>query len=121
MPVAIEGFHHVGLLVTDVERAASFYEGVLGLRPIPRPDFGFPGRWYELGRGQQLHLMGTAERPGPHREPTFDRHVALLVPDVEEAARQLAAAGIEFARGSGRSGQPQLFVRDPDGNLIELR
>ena len=121
MPITIEGFHHAGFLVTDVERAAAFYEGVLGLRPLARPDFGFPGRWYDLGHGHQLHLMGTPEAPGQTGIPTFDRHIALRVPDVEETARQLAEAGIEFARGSGRSGVVQLFVRDPDGNMIELR
>lgn len=121
MPITIEGFHHAGFLVTDVKRAAAFYEDVLGLRPLARPDFGFPGRWYDLGHGHQLHLMGTTEAPAQTGQPAFDRHIALRVPDLEETARQLAAAGVEFARGGRRAGTPQLFLRDPDGNMIELR
>jgi glyoxylase I family protein len=121
MPIKIEAFHHAGLLVSEIERAAAFYEGVLGLRSLPRPDLGFPGRWYDLGHGQQLHLMQTDEMTAQTNKPTFDRHIALQVRDLEQTAQQLAEAGIEFARGSGRSGAPQIFVRDPDGNMIELR
>lgn len=121
MPVSIAGFHHAGLMVTDVARAAAFYEGVLGLQALPRPDFGFDGRWYDLGHGHQLHLMSIEQMPGNTGQAGFDHHIALQVADIHEAERQLVAHGIEFARGSGRSGNPQLFIRDPDGNMIELR
>lgn len=121
MPVSIAGFHHAGFMVTDVARAAAFYEGVLGLRALPRPAFDFDGRWYDLGNGQQLHLMSIERMPGNTGQAGFDHHLALRVTDLQEAERQLAAHGVEFARGSGRSGNPQLFIRDPDGNMIELR
>ncbi|MDX2031656.1 MAG: VOC family protein [Blastocatellia bacterium] len=121
MPITIDGFHHAGFLVTDVERAAAFYENVLGLTPLPRPDFGFPGRWYDLRNGQQLHLMGVAAMPGHADPPRHDRHIAIAVPDTSEAEAQLKAMGIEVSYGSGRAGNPQLFIRDPDGNTIELR
>jgi glyoxylase I family protein len=121
MSVQIAGFHHAGLMVTDVERAAAFYEGVLGLRPLPRPDFGFDGRWYDLGNNQQLHLMSDSQTPDHTWQSGFDRHIALNVPDIAEAERQLTRLGVEFARGSGRAGNVQLFLRDPDGNMIELR
>ena len=49
---------HAGLLVSDLARAKVFYESVLGLKRIPdRPALPYPGEWYELGAGQQLHLM----------------------------------------------------------------
>ncbi len=122
MAITISSFHHAGFLVTDIARAAAFYEGVLGLENLPRPDFGFPGRWYDLKNGNQLHLMSLATMPDHSTNiPTFDRHIALAVPDVEQAATQLTALGIEFAKGNGRSGAAQLFLRDPDGNMIELR
>jgi glyoxylase I family protein len=121
MPIKIDGFHPAGFLVTDIDRSAAFYEGLLGLRPLPRPDFGFRGRWYDLGHGHQLHLMETDQAPGQTGIANFDRHIALSVPDIAETERQLAATDIEFARGSGRLGRPQLFIRDPDGNMIELR
>jgi glyoxylase I family protein len=122
MPIIIAGFHHAGVLVTDIDRAAAFYEEVLGLQKLERPDFGFPGRWYDLKNGHQIHLMSTMDLPehSTHK-PAFDRHVALVVPDLQKTAAQLTELGIPFAQGSGRGGAAQLFIRDPDGNMIELR
>ncbi len=122
MAITISNFHHAGFLVTDIDQAAAFYEGVLGLENLPRPDFGFPGRWYDLHNGNQLHLMSLDTMPAHSTNiPTFDRHIALAVPDVAQTAAQLTAMGIEFATGNGRGGAAQLFLRDPDGNMIELR
>lgn len=122
MPITFTGFHHAGVLVTDVERAAAFYEQVLGLENLPRPDFGFPGRWYDLKNGLQLHLMSINDLPAHSTNlPRFDRHIALTVPDLVQAAEQLTALGVEFSHGSGRGGAAQIFLRDPDGNMIELR
>ncbi|MFN0086777.1 MAG: VOC family protein [Blastocatellia bacterium] len=121
MAITIEGFHHAGFLVTDIERAAAFYENVLGLKPLPRPDLDFPGRWYDLHNGQQLHLMCVTAMPGHADPPRHDRHIAISVPDTTETEAQLKAMGILVSYGSGRSGNPQLFIRDPDGNTIELR
>jgi glyoxylase I family protein len=121
MSITIAGFHHAGFLVTDVERAAHFYENKLGLKALPRPELGFPGRWYDLGAGQQLHLMSVADMPGHADPPRHDRHIALSVTDVNEAERRLREMGVEISYGSGRAGNPQLFIRDPDGNTIELR
>jgi glyoxylase I family protein len=121
MPITITGFHHAGFLVTDIERAARFYENTLGLKSLPRPDLGFPGRWYDLGAGQQLHLMSVSDMPGHADPPRHDRHIALGVPDVQTTERQLREMGVEISYGSGRAGSPQLFIRDPDGNTIELR
>ncbi len=121
MSISISGFHHAGFLVTDVERAADFYENILGLKPLPRPELGFPGRWYDLGNGQQLHLMSVSRMPGHNEPPRHDRHIALSVPDLQETETRLQASGVLVTYGSGRSGNPQLFIRDPDGNAIELR
>ena len=122
MPIKINGFHHAGFLVTDIERAAAFYEEVFGLQNLERPDFGFPGRWYDLHNGNQLHLMSLENMPDHQTDdPKFDRHIAITVPDVEQTANELEKMGVEFARGNGRGGAAQLFVRDPDGNMIELR
>jgi glyoxylase I family protein len=121
MPITIAGFHHAGFLVTDVARAAAFYENVLGLELLPRPDLGFDGRWYDLKNGHQLHLMTVTGMPGLADPPRHDRHIALSVPDVEATEKQLREMGIQVSYGSGRAGRPQLFIRDPDGNTIELR
>ncbi|MCG3163933.1 MAG: hypothetical protein JMDDDDMK_05392 [Acidobacteria bacterium] len=121
MPITISGFHHAGFLVTDIERAADFYENTLGLKSLPRPDLDISGRWYDLNNGHQLHLMSVAEMPTHAEPPRHDRHIALSVPDVHETERRLSEMGIQVSYGSGRAGNPQLFIRDPDGNTIELR
>src|SRR5438105_3013602 len=102
MPITLTGFHHAGFLVTDVERAAAFYENVLGLKPLARPDLGFPGKWYDLLNGHQLHLMSVAEMPTHAEPPRHDRHLALSVPDVDATEERLRAQGIALNYGSGR-------------------
>ena len=47
---------HFALYVRDLEASVHFYGGVLGLPPLPRPDFPFLGAWFALGT-QQLHLI----------------------------------------------------------------
>jgi catechol 2,3-dioxygenase-like lactoylglutathione lyase family enzyme len=58
--VEIESLHHAALPVSDLERAAAFYRDVLGLRELARPDFPFPGKWFEVG-GQQTMSIGFDE------------------------------------------------------------
>ena len=109
---------HAALLVADLESAKRFYGGTLGLKEKPRPDFDFPGAWYDLGECE-LHLMvSTDALPVAGIRPRRDYHVAFRVDDLEAAERALEDAGLEFRRSS--SGLPSIFVRDPDGNLIEL-
>ncbi len=48
--------HHASIRVADVARSQAFYEGLLGLQVLDRPDVGVPGRWYGIGAGQ-LHLI----------------------------------------------------------------
>ncbi len=113
---------HTSFLVSDLDRARAFYEGVLGLAVDPgRPDLGFPGAWYRIGAGQQIHLMQLPESGAglPHSGyPGRDRHVALAVDDLVELARRLDDAGVACARS--KSGRPALFCRDPDGNALEF-
>jgi len=112
---------HASLLVADVARARAFYEGLLGLVPdMERPDLGFPGVWYRLGDGQ-IHLICQ-----PNPDPVVgrpehggrDRHTALGVDGWGALKARLEAAGIAYTLS--RSGRRALFVRDPDGNALEL-
>ncbi|HYE75726.1 MAG TPA: VOC family protein [Blastocatellia bacterium] len=121
MPIEINGFHHAGFMITNVERSAEFYEGFLGLKRLPRPDLAFPGMWYDLGNGQQLHLLQTDEMNVSNSPYGYDTHIALSVPDTEAVKRELDKQGIEYGMGNGRAGTVQIFLRDPDGNMIELR
>jgi len=110
---------HAGLLISDLERSRRFYSGILGLKEKPRPAFDFPGAWYDLGECE-LHLIVTPEvLPAGGERPSRDFHVSFLIDDYEAAKQALNNAGVPFREGS--SGLAQIFVRDPDGNLIELQ
>ena len=112
---------HVGLLVSDLSRAAGFYEGVLGLKRAERPDLGFEGIFYSLDGERQIHLM-RLDNPYEGCELPMhggrDRHVALGVPDLEVIQKRLDAADIVYSMS--KSGRAALFCRDPDCNAIEV-
>ena len=104
---------HTSLRITDLARSRDFYEGLLGLHTAPRPDLGFPGTWYDVG-GAQLHLI-QQRKMFDDIDPT-DPHLALEVADVEEVKRTLDARGVPYLHFGG----PQLWIRDPDGNVVEI-
>ena len=116
---------HISVTVTDVEQARDFYGSVLGLKEIPRPAFRFPGIWYDLGGDLSLHVTVKDEsplRPGdPGRFDTRDPHFALAVADADDIHARLSRSGRPFYDfAETPSGLRQLFVRDPDGNMIEF-
>ena len=118
--------HHVGLRVAP-DRAADtirFYREVIGLTSDPaRPtNPNFPGAWLDCSNDTQVHLMGV-EGVSPFalsetKDPAT-RHVALGVPDIEAAKRELDHLGTPWwSVASGPS--EQVFLADPAGNLLEL-
>ena len=112
---------HVALIVSDLDRAAAFYEGVLGLCREMRPELGFDGIYYALDDGVQIHLMRIDNPYTDCALPAHggrDRHLALMVPELETMRLRLETAGVAYT--ASRSGRAALFCRDPDGNAIEL-
>jgi catechol 2,3-dioxygenase-like lactoylglutathione lyase family enzyme len=110
--------------VTDIARAKRFYGDVLGLTEIDRPPFPFGGAWYELTDGRQLHLI-VHDRPLTLRGTTEidlrDGHLALGVADFERAVAQLEATGVQcVVRPDNITPWKQVYITDPDGNVIEL-
>ena len=114
-------FAHVALIVADLKQSAHFYEALLGLKRIKRPDLGFEGLWYGIDDGQEIHLMlldnpyTGCDKPGHGGR---DNHLALQVDDFGVIRSRLDDAGIAFTLS--RSGRDALFCRDPDGNTLEL-
>ena len=113
--------HHVSLCVGDVAKARAFYGDLLGLPEIARPDFGFPGAWYQAGE-IQLHLIvappGVDVGARPARISPVAGHTAFEIEDYEKVREALAARGVEAIGLGAEVGQ--MFVRDPHGNLIEI-
>jgi len=119
--LALTGLNHVSFPVRDLERSLVFYRDLLGLVPIPRPDLPFPGAW--LGRnGIQVHLIVPPEgaplgSPPPSLNP-LGGHIAFAIDDYDAVIAMLRSAGIETLEAGSEVGQ--LWIRDPDGHLIEL-
>ena len=109
----IKRLDHASVRIADLARSREFYEGLLGLPTAPRPDLGFPGEWYDVG-GSQLHLIGGA-LAFEGIDPTA-RHLAFEVESVAEVKRALEARGVPYLA----FGETQIWVHDPDGNVVEL-
>ncbi len=115
----IEELNHVAIHVSDVEKSCRFYREILLLEPIPRPAFTFPGAWFRLGAGQELHLIG--ERAEPVSSHNRGNHFALQVEDLEAWERHLDSLGAQrLPRKQRPDGAGQVFLRDPDRHVIEL-
>ncbi|MDX8389418.1 MAG: VOC family protein [Mariprofundaceae bacterium] len=112
---------HIGLLVRELNQSAHFYENILELKPIERPSIGFSGIWYDLGNGQQLHLMKLDNPYDGAKLPEHggrDRHIAFSVKELDILCQRLEQAMVIYTRS--HSGRAAIFCRDPDGNTIEL-
>lgn len=115
------GILHASVIVSDTRRALAFYHDILGL-PVDsgRPELGYPGAWLNLG-GQQLHLLQLPNPDPSSDRPEHggrDRHIAIAVRNFPQLQQRLDAAGLTYTRS--KSGRAALFVRDPDGNTLEL-
>ena len=116
---------HVSITVTDIQKTRDFYTGLLGFQEIPRPAFDFPGIWYSLGGDLQLHIILNDQlvKPAVEREQIIARypHFAVWTDDCDETAAKIGALGLPTRDViSGPTGLRQVFVKDPDGNMVEF-
>lgn len=115
---------HVHLKVADLERALQFYRDVLGFELQQR--FGTQAAFVSAG-GYHHHIgLNTWESKGGSPPPpgtTGLYHVAILYPTralLADALRRVLAAGIELDGASDHGVSEALYLRDPDGNGVEL-
>ena len=115
---------HLVLRVADVERSLAWYTDTLGLQPERvddwrRGDAPFPS--VRVSPDTVIDLIAAA---ADHTEPNVD-HFCLAVQEVDLA--ELAASGRfdvvdgPAPRWGARGTATALYVRDPDGNVVELR
>jgi catechol 2,3-dioxygenase-like lactoylglutathione lyase family enzyme len=121
--IEVECIHHVSLSVTDLQKAKHFYGTLLGFQELNRPNFDFPGAWYQIGN-QQLHLIEIAQsstlRTNQHIS-SREGHFAIRVKDYHRTLTHLKGRGIELVeKPNSKSGFAQIFCMDPDYNLIEF-
>ncbi len=115
---------HVHLKVADLERALAFYCGVLGFELQQR--YGAGAAFISAG-GYHHHIgLNTWESKGgspPPRGSTGLYHTAILYPtrrDLADALKRLIDAGIPLDGASDHGVSEALYLRDPDGNGVEL-
>lgn len=115
---------HVHLKVADLERAISFYHGVLGFEITER--WGSEAAFLSAG-GYHHHIaLNTWQSLGGSPPPlgtTGLYHLAILYPSraaLADALRRLLNAGIRLDGASDHGVSEALYLRDPDGNGVEL-
>jgi catechol 2,3-dioxygenase-like lactoylglutathione lyase family enzyme len=121
---------HCGLIVSDLERSRRFYGEALGLEEIPRPpNFTFGGVWFRVGE-DEIHLLDEADttgragvpEPGRSLDGGLATHIALEVDDLLVVQERMGRHGVAPASGPMPRGDGvvQLFLRDPDGYVVEF-
>jgi catechol 2,3-dioxygenase len=115
---------HVHLKVADLGRALAFYEGVLGFQVTQR--MGESAAFLSAG-GYHHHIgLNTWESRGASPPPpgaTGLYHFAIRYPDrasLADALGRLDEAGIPLDGASDHGVSEALYLRDPDGNGLEL-
>ena len=129
-PFSLAGIDHVTLLVDGMERAIAFYRDVIGCRVKERlPKYAMA----ELEAGAALiALVDIGAREGTWAKPpvaggrNLDHLCLALEPHDEAALRaHLAKHHVEIieegVHGGARGESLSLYVRDPSGNVIELK
>ena len=125
----ISGADHTNWRVSHLDRSLRFYRDVLRLRPFGLEEFHREERPIVSLRVTPTFILHL--RPDPSFEPGstagYD-HLALVVEetDAEALAEYLRSSGVEIERRSegvvGAQGEGEaVYVRDPDGYLIELK
>lgn len=124
----VESFDHFTIVVADLKASRQFYVDLLGLSEIERPAFDFQGAWFRIG-DCLVHLIRANDlsgQPGPGdqgvKKASRGLHFAFKVSDASQAAKLLEQAGVTIVDGPKQrpDGATQIFVRDPDGWLIEI-
>lgn len=115
---------HVHLKVADLDRALKFYCDVLGFELQQK--FGTQAAFISAG-GYHHHIgLNTWESKGgrpPAPGTTGLYHVAILYPnraELADALRRLVAAEIELDGAADHGVSEAIYLRDPDGNGVEL-
>ena len=115
---------HVHLKVADLERALDFYVGVLGFQLMQRMGrqaafVSAGGYHHHIGLNTWHSLDGSPPPPSA----TGLYHLAILYPtraSLADALRRLIAAGVQLDGASDHGVSEALYLRDPDGNGVEL-
>ena len=114
---------HVHLKVADINRSLAFYSGVLGfevMERVPQAAFLSAGGYHHHIALNTWESRGAGP-PSPHTTGLY--HLAILYPnraELADALNRLVTAGIPLEGASDHGVSEALYLRDPDGNGVEL-
>lgn len=113
---------HFNIRTRDLKGTVRFYQDILGLENGARPNFAFPGAWlYSEGRAV-VHLVDISPTDEAQKPDSgVVHHVAFISRDFAGMKKRLQTRGVEFEARQVPGGELwQIFVRDPNGVMIEL-
>jgi len=123
--LGVSALDHVTIRCAQLQRSRDFYVDLLGLAQGARPAFAFRGYWLYLGGVPVVHLVEAADRPAEREivsegTGSFD-HLAFRGDDAAALKVRLEKAGLAFRERTVPGGAlAQIFVRDPEGVLVEI-
>jgi len=124
----ITRINHIGIRVTDLDSSRDFY-AKLGFEFIVGPIGPEPVAIMEHPSGININFILNAAAGNKvnvlmdvQEKHTGYTHMALEITDIESVKKQLSDHGIVITEGPVTlpDGAMFIFVRDPDGNVIEL-
>ncbi|MDC7746111.1 VOC family protein [Rhizobium binxianense] len=126
----LKSFEHIGMTVSDMDRAIDFYCGLLGLSLVLRKTManGMQVAFLDAGGGmlEVFAPPGGASRAVDVPEDTAGmRHLTFHFDNVDETFGRLEQAGVEIKEGPRLAVHSEMlnkiaFIRDPDGIVVEL-
>ena len=127
-PIQVKTLDHVTLIVKDLQHSRQFYCDLLGMQQIDRPGFSFDGSWFQAGTSQIHLILEHADSPpagedqSRQKRSSRNRHFAFEIEDGHAAAKVFEERGLPLVSGPQErpDGVVQVFVRDPDGHVVEL-
>ena len=115
---------HIHLTVSDLDRALAFYRDILGFEVTSR--YGRDAVFLSAG-GYHHHIglntWAGRGAPAPAPGTTGLYHFAILYPDrktLAQAVRRVLDAGVPLEGASDHGVSEAIYLRDPDGNGVEL-
>ncbi len=123
----ITGINHIGLRVRDLDISRDFY-AQLGFKFIVGPVGPEPVAIIEHPSGININLILNASSAAPDKNILMEEavkypgctHIAIEVSNAKAAEQKIEALGITITERVEYNGASFFFIRDPDGNVIEL-
>ena len=132
--MAISHIEHFLVASDDIDATRDWYARVLGMKPGPHPDFGFPVHWMYVDNVDIVHIGPSARQAGEIQKKYLGRtsqkseegtgaldHIAFRATGLRQMLEHLKREKVPFSQRRA-NGQAlfQLFLYDPNGIKIEL-